>query len=62
MYQIKPSPQGPPPQLGSFGDMAQGPQLSPKHAPLCFALLLKWCCTVTHQEGHIEIIVVTQTF
>lgn len=42
--------------------MAQGPQLSPKHAPLCFALLLKWCCTVTHQEGHIEIIVVTQTF
>lgn len=42
--------------------MSLGPQCSPEHASLCLALLLKRCCAVTHQEGHIEVIVMTQTF
>lgn len=52
--------QSPPPQPGGFA--VTGPQCSPKHASLCLALLLKWCSTVANQEGHIEVIMVTQTF
>lgn len=42
--------------------MSLDTQCSPEHASLCLTLLLKRCCTVTHQEGHIKVIMMTQTF